>query len=94
MTTLEKMTAKARVKKEMLEALASVIKNKQEHLTYEIKQYEERKQDFEALSEEDRGYYKSFEDYWYSVDRWDYNDYKETVEFIEVADEVIKEMIK
>ena len=94
MTTLEKMTAKARVKKEMLEALASVIKNKQEHLTYELKQYEERKKDFEALSEEDRGYYKGFEDYWYSVDRWDYIDYKETVEFIEVADEVIKEMIK
>ena len=94
MTALEKMTAKARVKKEMLEALASVIKTKEEHLSYELKQLEERRQDFESLSEEDRGYYKGFEDYWQAVDRWDYKEYKETVEFLEVADEVIKEMIK
>ena len=94
MTALEKMTAKATVKKEVLEGITSVIKQKQEHMRYMENEMLEKMGEYNALDEETKSEYKSFEDYWQAVDRWDYKDWKETSEFLEVIDEVIKEMIK
>ena len=83
MTALEKMTAKATVKKEVLEGITAVIKAKQEHMRYMETEMTEKMADYNALDEETKAEYNSFEDYW-----------KETAEFLEVIDEVIKEMIK
>lgn len=94
MTALEKMTAKATVKKEVLEGITAVIKAKQEHMRYMETEMTEKMADYNALDEETKAQYKSFEDYWQAVDRWDFKDWKETAEFLEVIDEVIKEMIK
>lgn len=94
MTALEKMTAKATVKKEVLEGITAVIKAKQEHMRYMETAKAEKMTDYNALEEESKADYKSFDEYWQTVDRWDYKDWKETAEFLEVIDEVIKEMIK
>lgn len=94
MTALEKMTAKATVKKEILEGITAVIKQKQEHMRYMESVMTDRMADYNALEEESKAEYRSFENYWNAVDRWDYNDWKQTAEFLEVIDEVIKEMIK
>lgn len=94
MTALEKMTAKATVKKEVLEGIMAVIKSKQEHMRYMETEMTEKMADYNALSDDEKMEYKDFEDYWNKVDRWDYKDWKETAEFLEVIDEVIKEMIK
>lgn len=94
MTALEKMTAKATVKKEVLEGITAVIKQKQEHMRYMETEMTEKMADYNALPDDEKMEYKDFEDYWNKVDRWDYNDWKQTSEFLEVIDEVIKEMIK
>lgn len=92
MTTLEKMTAKARVKKELLEGLQRVIDGKRDHLNYISKEYASAKALWEEIPTEDRE--GTFEEYWKRNNHWDYDDWRETTEYFEVVEEVVKELVK
>lgn len=91
MTTLEKMTAKATAKQEILQNVQYLVDSKQRDVDSFNRRVKEKKEAFKAGEIEG---YESFEEYIKDEMRWEQAEHDKNVAFLAVYEEVVKELFK